>query len=345
MGSPLGPTFANIFMCSLEERMMDECPLNLYPLFYCRYVDDTFVLLRSEHDAELFCQHANSRHNNISFTLDKESNDRLSFLDVLVSRDNSSFNTTVFRKTTFTGLGMSFYSSCFFNFKLNSVSTLIHRALVLTSSWCLFHNEILTLQNFFTKNNFPLKLFLKRLNRVLNNFFTPKEALFNVPKLKFYASFPFTYDKTFHKKFSNIINEHFPAVNAVLIPRNPLTIGSLFRFKDRLPPLMTSGVVYMYTCPVCKSGTYVGSSARLLKVRIDSHRGISYRTGSRLSNPEHSNIRNHSRYCKTTIEYKDFHIIGQTSNLQDLLILESLNIKQLVPKLNCQTSSSPLYLS
>ena len=42
MGSPLGPVFANIFMCWLEEQLLDNCPLAYLPLFYCRYVDDTF---------------------------------------------------------------------------------------------------------------------------------------------------------------------------------------------------------------------------------------------------------------------------------------------------------------
>ncbi|XP_066984717.1 uncharacterized protein [Macrobrachium rosenbergii] len=47
MGSPLGPTFANIFMCSLEDHILDNCPLAYHPLFYRRYIDDTFLLCRS----------------------------------------------------------------------------------------------------------------------------------------------------------------------------------------------------------------------------------------------------------------------------------------------------------
>ena len=47
MGSPLGPIFAGIFMCSLEEHMLDSCPLSYHPLFYKRYVDDTFALFKS----------------------------------------------------------------------------------------------------------------------------------------------------------------------------------------------------------------------------------------------------------------------------------------------------------
>ena len=42
MDSPLGPLMANIFMCSIEEKLAQE---NKLPNFYKRYVDDTFALV------------------------------------------------------------------------------------------------------------------------------------------------------------------------------------------------------------------------------------------------------------------------------------------------------------
>ena len=65
----------------------------------------------------------------------------------------------------------------------------------------------------------------------------------------------------------------------------------------------------------------------------------------KLSNPEFSNIRNHAKKCKYDIKYEDFKIIGRALNNHQLNILESLCIKQMVPQLNTQTTSSPLYLS
>ena len=130
-----------------------------------------------------------------------------------------------------------------------------------------------------------------------------------------------------------------------IIPTNPVTIRSLFKFKDSLNPLMTSGVVYKFDCPRCSRGTYVGSTLRLLKVRIDCHNGVSYRTGVKLNNPEFSNIRDHAKKCKYNIQYKDFKILGRAPNHQMLTILEALFIKRAVPHLNAQSSSAPLYLS
>ena len=72
---------------------------------------------------------------------------------------------------------------------------------------------------------------------------------------------------------------------------------------------------------------------------------ISHRTGLKITNPEFSNIREHTKKCKTKIDYEDFSIVGQVANHYDLPILESLVIKQLVPTLNAQTSSTQLYLA
>ena len=60
MGSPLGPIMANIFMCFLEEQMLEGCLLAYRPLFYRRYVDDTFTIFRSRDAAENFLQHINN---------------------------------------------------------------------------------------------------------------------------------------------------------------------------------------------------------------------------------------------------------------------------------------------
>ena len=45
MGSPLGPTLANAFMCHMERKWLQECPVDFKPVFYRRYVDDCFLIL------------------------------------------------------------------------------------------------------------------------------------------------------------------------------------------------------------------------------------------------------------------------------------------------------------
>ncbi|XP_069992257.1 uncharacterized protein [Penaeus vannamei] len=48
MGSPLGPTLANIFMCHYEKIWLQDCPTSFKPCKYFRYVDDTLLLFSSQ---------------------------------------------------------------------------------------------------------------------------------------------------------------------------------------------------------------------------------------------------------------------------------------------------------
>ena len=161
-----------------------------------------------------------------------------------------------------------------------------------------------------------------------------------------YISLPFTTNAPSMKNDLNkFLCKYYPCADFRFVFKNPLTIGSLFSFKDSLPELMCACCVYLYTCPSCKFGTYVGCSKRLLKVRIDSHKGVSYRTGSSLSNKEHSAIRSHSSSCKVDVNYDQFKILCQAPSERSLLFLESLYIKHLSPTLNNQTTSIPLHIA
>ena len=189
-------------------------------------------------------------------------------------------------------------------------------------------------------------MFDKVVNRFLNNIFRPKAAVSTVPKKILYVSLPYIKDSFKIKNdLMNSLSDAYPYVDFRFIFKNPFTIGSLFRFKDTLPEFMRSCLVYKFTCPKCNLGTYIGCTKRLFKVRIDSHLGISHRTGCNLSNKENSPIRTHAAHCKYTVKYKDFEILSQAPTYHTLPFLESLYIKQLSPNLNSQTTSVPLHIT
>ena len=160
MGSPLSAIMANLFLCHHEKIWLDDCPLAYKPILYKIYVNDTFLLFRKPEHASTFLAYLNSKHPNIKFTMELESNDRLSFLDTTVTK-NATNNTSVklmlsiFRKATFTGLGMNFHSFTYHNFKLNNIRTLLHRAYTVCSTWIDLHSEITFLTKFFKTNGYP----------------------------------------------------------------------------------------------------------------------------------------------------------------------------------------------
>ena len=61
MGSPLGPALANAFLAHHETVWLEECPLSFAPIFFARYVDDIFVLIRSSEHIGKLAEYFSSR--------------------------------------------------------------------------------------------------------------------------------------------------------------------------------------------------------------------------------------------------------------------------------------------
>ena len=149
MGSPLSATLANVFLSHHEQQWINNCPPSFKPKYYKRYVDDTFLLFDNEEQANQFLDYMNNRHPRIKFTIETEENNKLPFLDLLISKRNNTFDLSIYRKPTFTNLGVNFISACYENFKMNTFNTLFFRAYKLSSTYEAFHKEICFLNNFF----------------------------------------------------------------------------------------------------------------------------------------------------------------------------------------------------
>ena len=66
-------------------------------------MDDTFAVFNDEEECDQFLHKLNNLHPSLEFTSEKENNGSLSFLDVLVAREDRMVVTDVFRKQTSTG--------------------------------------------------------------------------------------------------------------------------------------------------------------------------------------------------------------------------------------------------
>ena len=98
MGSPLGPSLANAFLSYHEKNWLNNCPQGFKPVFYRRYVDDIFILFKSNDPLKHFHDFLNSYHINMSFSMEIEKENKLPFLDVEIIREQGKFSTTIYRK-------------------------------------------------------------------------------------------------------------------------------------------------------------------------------------------------------------------------------------------------------
>lgn len=344
MGSPLGPTFANSFLCFHEQSWLSDCPLEFKPLVYKRYVDDCFIIFKRPEHSSLFLNYLNSRHPNIKFTSESQINNAISFLDLTITHKDKIFHTSLYRKPTNTKLGTNFFSSIPLKFKLSSIKCRISRAYKLCSNWTSFHSEVEYIKSFANFNLFPSAMVDRLVFSFLDRLFKPTFPIIDVPRANMYIKLPYLGSITdaLNGDLSLTLGKFFPQCKPIFINTNSSSIGTYFNCKPRLPLLVESSLVYLYTCADCQN-CYVGQTGLQLQVRISKHKGCSFRTGRPLSNPEVSSIRQHSEANSHSIASDSFSILSRSSWDLDRKILESLFIKKLSPTLNGDDSSIKLY--
>ena len=100
--SPLGH---NLFMGYYEAnwlQVLKDCEIIVCLL----YVDDIICLFNSQSDADEFYEFLNKQHPIIEITLEKQQNDQISILDILIIKNSENVSKTIFRKTAATALGL-----------------------------------------------------------------------------------------------------------------------------------------------------------------------------------------------------------------------------------------------
>ena len=124
---------------------------------------------------------------------------------------------------------------------------------------------------------------------------------------------------------------------------NRNTVGPFFQFKDQIPLMMSSNIIYKYSCSQCQS-TYIGETQRHLISRIWEHKGISPRTSMPFSNPPFSNIREHALSFDHSIKVDNFSVLARCIRSHDIRLLESIFIRKfkIFPNLKNQALPSSL---
>ena len=171
MGSPLSSSLANAFLCFYEKIWLKDCPEDFKPVYYRRYVDDLFALFPSPDRLEKFTNYLNSRHKNIKFTYEKESNNSLPFLDILISRSENALKISVYHKPAFSGAYSNFNSFTYDQYKIGLTFTLLFRTFWIVSGFSSFHTEVSCLKKILRKNGFSIKLVDNCVKTFLNKKF------------------------------------------------------------------------------------------------------------------------------------------------------------------------------
>ena len=132
--------------------------------------------------AEKFKKYLSSKHPNINFSLEKENDGRLSFLDINIFREKGKFVTNVYRKKTFSGVYTNFNSFIPETYKTGLIESLLFRWFNLCSGFVKFYHEIKILESILYKNSYSHDLVDKCIKKILERVLTQKVVVSTVPK-------------------------------------------------------------------------------------------------------------------------------------------------------------------
>ena len=107
MGTPLGPALANALLVHFGKNWLQNCPSDCKPYYYRRWL---LILFTSPQHLEAFRNFPNGQHANMSFTIESDKQNRMSFLDVQIIREEKKFTISVYWKITFIGVHTHFDS-------------------------------------------------------------------------------------------------------------------------------------------------------------------------------------------------------------------------------------------
>ena len=338
MGSPLGPIIAGIFMVELENTLVPI--LSEHLPFWKRYVDDTLCYVKKG-SLEFVLPTLSSFHENINFTYETERNNMISFLDVLIVRNDKVFDTAVFRKSTHTDLYMNWNSYSPETWKKSTLKLLVKRAYAICNKDYFLEMELQHLYNTFVViNNFPPSV----VNRIFNQVADENAKVIVEPQNKVEPDDTVTVQMTLPyggkegESVAKEINKHMKRVKPnlnVRIAFKAKRLGSFFNIKDKVKKEHEHNLVYETKCPDCDV-TYVGEAGRRLIMRVNDHSGKDKR----------SHVLKHSLETgHRIISLDDTKILNKNfSNYYKRKISEALYIKQKNPVLNIQDNSVPLKL-
>jgi hypothetical protein len=349
MGSPLGPSLANIFVGYQEQQLFSRIAK---PSVYFRYVDDTFVILRNDEERIAFHQLLNSLHPNLRFTYEVEKDNKLPFLDVTVEKCDRVYTTYVYRKPTFTGQYIRWDSFCDKRRKLNLIKCLVHRAKRICSADKL-HFELEFIKTTLMNNGYPKGTIQKIMKRQLDatnptqrtpssasddmnpNQRAPSSTLDDTSPVYLRLPYIGPVSTVYRGRIVDSITRCYKtAVPRVILTSRPILTTAV---KDVLPSLKRSNIVYEFTCH-CDS-RYVGRTTQRLLSRVKEHVPVYVRNNTYLKKNPNSAVGRHLRVsddCRKHYSDGRFKILTFGRNEFHLSILEALHIKDKNPILCVQ---------
>jgi len=260
----------------------------------------------------------------------------LLMLVLLVIINNNYIEFNWYRKPTFSGRFLSFFSHHPMSHKKGVVVGLTDR--VFNLSHPRFHNENLSfIVSTLLKNGYPIKFIFHTMSQRLkflisnfnNNLVPPPSQPSPSPTSFFTIPFCTGFPNEFVSNIKNYINKRL----AYTVSNK---LKSFIRlYKDPLPRTHHCNVIYKISCLDCDA-SYVGQTKRKLITRIKEHRSDINKTTGSLSVVSLHRLEGHE------FDWDNVSILDEEPSFRKRLIAEMLHISKNIHNINIQSDTDCL---
>ncbi|XP_067615696.1 uncharacterized protein [Eurosta solidaginis] len=275
MGNPLSTTIADIVMDDILEYTTLELKNvhNIEIKFIVKYVDDIFAIVRRT-DVDIILKTLNEYHNKLKFTVEKEENLSIPFLDVKLHREANKVILNWYSKLISSGRIINFLSAHPLKYKINTARNLVQK--ILTISHHKFKEaNIQKIHKILKSNNFPSQLINNLIEDTLmsinNKHIKQTTTNTDTDNNKFFSV---TYIPKLTEKFNRDFDNKKHKITLAYKPN--CTLSSVFtKTKSPVELQEQNNVVYEIRCngkenEQCNK-VYIGTTKRPLGVRLSEH--------------------------------------------------------------------------
>lgn len=271
MGSPLSAIMSEIFLQNIEKSNIPEILTKHNIKTYFRYVDDTFLIC-NKHKTEELLQDFNNIHNKLTYTMEKENNGTINFLDLNISRQQKKLNFAIYRKPTYTDTIINQNSNHPYKQKLAALNSMVFRMVNLPLGPEAYNREYKVITQIAINNGYNIQTIDKIINKQTKkaknktNFHSQLSPIEKKSKKDNFATFTYT-DKKIHK-ITKILERN----NFQIAYRTTNHIRDrLYNTNNNQIDKFDNNGVYKLECVDCNK-IYVGQTGRKFKTRFKEHK-------------------------------------------------------------------------
>lgn len=315
-GTPMAPlscVLADMIMEMLEEKQLPKLGFSV-PFFFW-YVDDILTCLpenRIDKTVSIF----NKFHPRLRFTVEVENESRsISFLDTLVTvTGESKCKVNWFRKPTWSGRVLNFYSHHSNNQKIAMVYNLVDKAILLADSE--YHSENIELVKKTLENNLYPRDFIDLYVKKRCDEISTDEPL-NADQENSQVTVALPYIKNTDFKLQKTLKKY--GMKAVYYNSHKSNCN-FDKLKDKDPIVDKSNAVYSIPCNNCDK-VYIGQTKRYIKKRVYENQ-----YNKTLHPNKHTSLTKHMTKLNHQIAYDKVRVVRHERNYKKRLVHEMTNI-------------------